>query len=344
MASFTAADIPDMTGRTVIVTGANSGIGRAYEILVRGQLAETMRHAFPGLEAERRAQDTLLRGSIPDQAALHGVLGQVEALGLELLDLRRLPTNSSPHVFAVDPTWWSWAGAHGGAVTSQVMRAMAAAMGDPARPPRTLHAHLLSAVRDEPVRVESTLERHGGSATVVMARATSAGRLVVLASAVFGAASHGLQWASRRSSSVPGPEELEDLALPVELVPFGQHLRIRPVTTDLPLSGGSEPRMVAWVRFADRRPVDAEAAVVLLDALPPALYTTTTEPVPVPTVEFAIHLAHPLHGLAVDDWVLVSIHTEHAGDGWAVDDAALHTRQGVLLATGRQTRRVLAGS
>src|SRR5229473_358633 len=29
MATFSAADIPDMTGRTVIVTGANSGIGRA---------------------------------------------------------------------------------------------------------------------------------------------------------------------------------------------------------------------------------------------------------------------------------------------------------------------------
>src|SRR6266436_4040638 len=29
MATFSAANIPDMTGRTVIVTGANSGIGRA---------------------------------------------------------------------------------------------------------------------------------------------------------------------------------------------------------------------------------------------------------------------------------------------------------------------------
>ncbi len=122
------------------------------------------------------------------------------------------------------------------------------------------------------------------------------------------------------------------------------HLHIRPVTADLPLRGGSQPRMAAWVRIADRRPGDAEAAVVLLDALPPALYSTITEPVPVPTVEFAIHLAPPLHGRAVDDWVLVSIHTEHAGHGWAVDDAALRTRQGVLLATGRQTRRVVVRS
>jgi hypothetical protein len=31
----------------------------------------------------------VLTGALPDQAALHGVLAQVEALGLELLELRR---------------------------------------------------------------------------------------------------------------------------------------------------------------------------------------------------------------------------------------------------------------
>jgi hypothetical protein len=35
-------------------------------------------------------QDTLLRGAVADQAALHGVLAQIEALGLELLEVRRL--------------------------------------------------------------------------------------------------------------------------------------------------------------------------------------------------------------------------------------------------------------
>jgi hypothetical protein len=31
----------------------------------------------------------VLTGPLPDQAALHGVLAQIEALGLELLELRR---------------------------------------------------------------------------------------------------------------------------------------------------------------------------------------------------------------------------------------------------------------
>ena len=63
----------------------------SYEIRVRGHLGKTMLRAFPTFRAETRDRDTLLYGAVADQAALHGVLAQVEALGLELLELRRLP-------------------------------------------------------------------------------------------------------------------------------------------------------------------------------------------------------------------------------------------------------------
>jgi hypothetical protein len=62
-----------------------------YEIRVRGHLGATMRRAFPALRARIQGQDTLLRGAIADQAALHGALAQIEALGLELLEVRRMP-------------------------------------------------------------------------------------------------------------------------------------------------------------------------------------------------------------------------------------------------------------
>ena len=63
----------------------------SYEIRVRGHLGATIRRAFPGLHAETQGQDTLLRGAVADQAALHGVLAQIETLGLELLEVRRMP-------------------------------------------------------------------------------------------------------------------------------------------------------------------------------------------------------------------------------------------------------------
>jgi hypothetical protein len=62
----------------------------SYEVRVRGHLGAAMLRAFPGLDAEIRGGDTLLLGAVADQAALHGVLARVEALGLELLEVRRL--------------------------------------------------------------------------------------------------------------------------------------------------------------------------------------------------------------------------------------------------------------
>jgi hypothetical protein len=60
-----------------------------YQIRVRGHLGATMLRAFPALHAETPGRDTLLRGAIPDQAALHGVLAQIEALGLERIQPAR---------------------------------------------------------------------------------------------------------------------------------------------------------------------------------------------------------------------------------------------------------------
>jgi hypothetical protein len=50
-----------------------------------------MRAAFPTLRAQAHGADTVLTGTLADQAALYGVLAQIEALGLELLEVRRLP-------------------------------------------------------------------------------------------------------------------------------------------------------------------------------------------------------------------------------------------------------------
>ena len=61
-----------------------------YKISVRGRLGETMRFAFPALQARTRGDDTMLTGVLADQAALYGVLAEIEALGLELIEVRRL--------------------------------------------------------------------------------------------------------------------------------------------------------------------------------------------------------------------------------------------------------------
>ena len=38
--------------------------------------------------------ETVLRGPVQDQSALHGILGQIESLGLELVEVRRVEGGS----------------------------------------------------------------------------------------------------------------------------------------------------------------------------------------------------------------------------------------------------------
>lgn len=50
-----------------------------------------MRSAFPAFRARTEGGDTVLTGVLADQAAVYGVLAEAEALGLELVEIRRLP-------------------------------------------------------------------------------------------------------------------------------------------------------------------------------------------------------------------------------------------------------------
>jgi hypothetical protein len=78
------------------VTGAQGQSRQMYQIRVRGQLGQTILCAFPGLQARTEGGDTLLTGVLPDQAALYGVLAEAEALGLELIEVRRLSPDELP--------------------------------------------------------------------------------------------------------------------------------------------------------------------------------------------------------------------------------------------------------
>jgi hypothetical protein len=64
-----------------------------YEVRLGGRLSRTLRAEFEdlGLAANDRPVETVLHGSVVDQAALHGLLRRIEALGLELVEVRRVP-------------------------------------------------------------------------------------------------------------------------------------------------------------------------------------------------------------------------------------------------------------
>ena len=67
-----------------------------YTIRINGQLGATLLSAFPTLAWEWQGRQTVLTGLL-DPPGLYGVLAEIEALGLELIELRRLlPRRRSP--------------------------------------------------------------------------------------------------------------------------------------------------------------------------------------------------------------------------------------------------------
>ena len=67
-----------------------------YLIRINGRLGATMLSAFPAMAPHHHGAYTVLTGLL-DRSALYGVLAEVEALGLELLEVRQLaPGRASP--------------------------------------------------------------------------------------------------------------------------------------------------------------------------------------------------------------------------------------------------------
>ena len=67
-----------------------------YAIRIHGHLGATLLSAFPALVPQRHGADTVLTGLL-DCSALYGVLAEIEALGLDLLEIQKLtPDRESP--------------------------------------------------------------------------------------------------------------------------------------------------------------------------------------------------------------------------------------------------------
>jgi len=60
-----------------------------YAIRINGHLGATVLSEFPALTSLRQGTDTVLTGLL-DRSALYGVLAEIEALGLDLVEVRQL--------------------------------------------------------------------------------------------------------------------------------------------------------------------------------------------------------------------------------------------------------------
>ena len=61
-----------------------------YEIRIKGRVGDHLADAL-GMETVVEPVDTVLRGSVADQADLHMLLARLQDMGLELVEMRQLP-------------------------------------------------------------------------------------------------------------------------------------------------------------------------------------------------------------------------------------------------------------
>jgi hypothetical protein len=66
----------------------------SYEIRIKGRVGEPVLATFGELNASVKPAETVLRGVINDQAALHGLLDRIHSLGLELIEIRQVEDSS----------------------------------------------------------------------------------------------------------------------------------------------------------------------------------------------------------------------------------------------------------
>jgi hypothetical protein len=64
----------------------------SYEIRIKGRVTRALLDSFAGMESQLEPVETVLHGPVRNQDELHALITRIQALGLELVEIRRLPT------------------------------------------------------------------------------------------------------------------------------------------------------------------------------------------------------------------------------------------------------------
>jgi len=242
-------------------------------------------------------------------------------------------------MISLDDSWRAFDGLHGGLVVAWLLEEATAGT---AHEPVAITTHFNAPVQPAPAKFGITVERSGRSTSSISVRLEQE---ILGAHAVveLGVPGSDRLWSSTADfSRIAPPEDIDRLRIPAEFVPFSAHIDIRPISPDVPGSEGETPFYETWIRLID--PDDARTlgpygnAAVLLDGLAPGLFAMWATPRPIPTVELTAHFGPDVHDSG--EWFHIHHATSWASESWCVEDTTLHTREGLLVAQARQSRRI----
>lgn len=246
---------------------------------------------------------------------------------------------------AFDEGWARERGAFGGAVVGVIARALTHAVGDRARPLRSLTVHCVAPAAVGEGQVQTKVERTGKDVTHASARLLQQGELVALGSAVFGAARPGaLAYQTAELPPVPDPETLEPVPQDHPLAPrFARNFEYRYCLGGRKFFQGEDiSELGGFIRPRVPGKLDAALAAALLDAWPTVAMLRATAPVLTATIDFNFQFFEAFDGAraAGPDDHLVHLCSRWAGEGYAEELRSLWGPDGKLLAQCRQNLAV----
>ncbi len=234
--------------------------------------------------------------------------------------------------------WWIVRGPNGGTVAAPLLRAMAGAVDDDARSPRSFTIHYARPPASGPVTIRCAVERTGRRLSTVSARMTQDDRLIALALGAFSPPWEGIEFQDLQMPDVPSPEDIDPRPDRGEM-PFLLNFDFRWALGVQELASGGRAESGAWMRLREPQLVDPIVALQLADAWIPAIFAKVIPPSGgVPTIDLTVHFraSLPLPDARADDWVLGVFRTTTAQEGFLEEDGELWSRDGRLLAQSRQ--------
>jgi hypothetical protein len=160
------------------------------------------------------------------------------------------------------------------------------------------------------------------------------------ASAIFGAErSASFSPVTLAAPPAPPASDCELFIVPPDFVPIATYMEIRPVGSNRPYAGGSEPELTAWIRLAeDDEPPDVYRFLLLMDALAPSYAAVLTDLQLIPTVELTVHTGPGLQQ-ATSPWILMQARTRWAdASGWMDEQIDAWDPDGIHLGSAHQLR------
>lgn len=250
------------------------------------------------------------------------------------------PRGDGCYEASIDPSWWIIRGPNGGYLAAIVARAVLAEVAGTGQRLRSLTLHYLRAPAEGPCVVEVVVERRGRTLTSLSIRVVQDGRLMLLGLAATAVDRPGPDFADLILPDVEPPVEPSPPPPPTPpdspVVPMRDHYemqtRIGPDRYAGEVAG--EALTGGWIRLAEPTPVDEIVVAALSDAWAPAIFSRSTEPLGVPTIDLTIHFRDPAPGVV--DWTLARFRSRHANGGYVEEDGELWSSDGRLLAQCRQ--------